>query len=102
VDTTIVPFLDRGGRPYQCVSIRNDITERKRIEAALREEREITETVNRIGQVLSAELDLQILVQPNVQLFLRADWAGNVTRKNNEWQLLVSTCCHPSLSWVAP
>jgi PAS domain S-box-containing protein len=63
VDTTIVPFLDRGGRPYQYVSIRNDITERKRIEAALREEREITETVNRIGQVLSAELDLQILVQ---------------------------------------
>ncbi|WP_102263136.1 PAS domain S-box protein [Mesobacillus jeotgali] len=37
VDTTIVPFLNSKGRPYQYVSIRSDITQRKQAEASLKE-----------------------------------------------------------------
>jgi PAS domain S-box-containing protein len=38
VDTTIVPFLDDSGLPYQFLAIHYDITDRKRAEAQLRDQ----------------------------------------------------------------
>jgi two-component system cell cycle sensor histidine kinase/response regulator CckA len=59
VDTTIVPFLNAEGKPYQYVAIRNEITERKRAEEQIREQAALLDKAQ--DAILVRSLDDRIL-----------------------------------------
>lgn len=71
VDTAIIPILDRNGDPYQFVSIRHDITERKKLEHQLHTqliEDKVTGLPNAI--YLENELEKKILANEEFRLLL--------------------------------
>jgi PAS domain S-box-containing protein len=63
ISLTVSPIRGADGRIIGASKIARDISGRKRAEAELREQREVIETVNRVGQMVAAELDLHKLVQ---------------------------------------
>ena len=63
ISLTVSPIKSPDGKIIGASKIARDITERKRAEEQLREQAEIIETVNHVGQTLAGELDLHKLVQ---------------------------------------
>ena len=60
VDTTVVPFMGAEGKPRQYVAIRADITERKRVEEALREQAQVMDS----AQVFVRDMESRVVFWP--------------------------------------
>lgn len=63
ISLTVSPIRDGSGKVIAASKVARDITERRRAEQQLGAQAKVIETTNRIGQVLSAELNLQIVMQ---------------------------------------
>lgn len=63
LDTTIVPFINESGKPYQYVAIRNDMTARKMAEKKNQEQLERLSLLHQITRAIGERQDLRSIYQ---------------------------------------
>lgn len=82
VDSTIVPFLDESGKPFQYISIRTDITENKRL----------------AEQIATREREYRYLIQTIKQVIFRMDLEGHWLFLNKSWEDITGYLCSESIN----
>ncbi|VEP13903.1 putative Histidine kinase [Hyella patelloides LEGE 07179] len=79
VNTTIVPFVDEQNKPFQYLSIREDISDRKNTEIALANQFYTSQLLEKVTQAIRQSLDTQTIFKTatkEVRQLLQADRVG--------------------------
>lgn len=79
-DTTIVPFL-KNGKPYQYMAIRNDITERKKIEEQLIN---VNKELDQFAYVVSHDLKAPLRAISTLSTFIEEDLGDKVDEESGK------------------
>jgi len=89
VDTTIVPFLNVDGKPYQYAVIRADITDRKQQAEALQRANEALERSNadlqQFAYIASHDLQTPLRNFSGFVQLLKSSYAGKLDEKADDW-----------------
>ena len=81
MDTTIVPFLDQSGKPYQYLAIRSDITQRKELEAEIMQ-------MNKDLQVRVEEKTREVIEKEQQYRFLLQNMKEGIQLISFDWKYL--------------
>ena len=94
VDTTIVPFLDQDGEPFQYIAIRAEITERKRLEQQNTEIMKELEAANQelsdFAYIVSHDLKAPLRGISSLASWLVTDYSDKLGAEGNEQLNLIA------------